>query len=48
MGLKNYCQGLMLPLKRKSMEALAAALDPFHVLTLHQSLRQFVAFAVVG
>jgi SRSO17 transposase len=42
-GLKNYCQGLMLPLKRKSMEPLAAALDPFHVPTLHQSLQQFVA-----
>jgi SRSO17 transposase len=42
-GLKNYCQGLMLPLKRKSMEPLAAAIDPFHVPTLHQSLQQFVA-----
>ncbi len=41
-GLKNYCQGLMLPLKRKSMEPLAAALDPCHVPTLHQSLQQFV------
>ena len=42
-GLKNYCQGLMLPLKRKSLEPLAAALDPLHVPTLHQSLQQFVA-----
>jgi len=42
-GLKNYCQGLMLPLKRKSMEPLAAAIDPYHVPALHQSLQQFVA-----
>lgn len=33
----------MLPLKRKSMEPLAAAIDPEHVQALHESLQQFVA-----
>jgi SRSO17 transposase len=42
-GLRNYCQGLMLPLQRKSMEPLAAALDPEHVCARHPSLQQFVA-----
>jgi len=42
-GLRNYCQGLMLPLQRKSMEPLAAAIDPAHVCARHQSLQQFVA-----
>lgn len=42
-GLVNYCHGLMLPLKRKSMEPLAAAIDPCHVPALHQSLQHFVA-----
>ena len=30
-GLADYCRGLMLPLKRKSFEPLAAAIDPIHV-----------------
>lgn len=42
-GLKNYCQGLMLPVQRKSMEPLAAAIDPYHVGARHQSLQNFVA-----
>jgi SRSO17 transposase len=42
-GLVNYCRGLMLPLKRKSIEPLAASLDPYHVPSLHQSLHHFVA-----
>lgn len=42
-GLKDYCRGLMLPLQRKSIEPLAAALDPYHVPALHQSLHHFVA-----
>lgn len=42
-GLKHYCQGLMLPLHRKSMEPLAAAIDPYHVCARHQSLQNFVA-----
>jgi len=43
LGLKKYCGGLMLPLKRKSMEPLAAAIDPEHVQALHESLQHFVA-----
>ncbi len=27
-GLKDYCRGLMLPIKRKSVEPLAAHVDP--------------------
>lgn len=42
-GLMNYCNGLMLPLKRKSIEPLAASLDPLHVPSLHQSLHHFIA-----
>ncbi len=30
--------GLMLPLKRKSVEPLAASMDPLHVQAKHQSL----------
>lgn len=40
---KSYCQGLMLPLKRKSIEPLAASIDPEHVRSVHQSLHHFVA-----
>jgi SRSO17 transposase len=42
-SLKNYCSALMLPLKRKSIEPLAAAIDPLHVPAMHQSLQHFVA-----
>jgi SRSO17 transposase len=42
-SFKSYCQGLMLPLKRKSVEPLAASIDPLHVSSLHQSLNHFVA-----
>jgi SRSO17 transposase len=42
-GLKDYCSALMLPLKRKSVEPLAAAIDPLHVQSMHQSLHHFVA-----
>ena len=42
-GLKDYCRALMLPLKRKSMEPLAAAIDPTDVPAPHQSLQHFVA-----
>jgi SRSO17 transposase len=42
-GLKDYCSALMLPLKRKSIEPLAAAIDPLHVQSTHQSLHHFVA-----
>ena len=43
LGLKDYCTALMLPLKRKSIEPLAAAIDPYHVRAMHQSLHHFVA-----
>lgn len=42
-GLMDYCQGLMLPIKRKSVEPLAAHMDPEHVQAKHQSLHHFVA-----
>ena len=29
-GLKDYCTGLMLPIRRKSVEPLAATVDPLH------------------
>jgi SRSO17 transposase len=43
LALKDYCSALMLPLKRKSIEPLAAAIDPYHVPAMHQSLHHFVA-----
>ena len=42
-GLKGYCTGLMLPLARKSVEPMAARIDPTHVSARHQSLHHFVA-----
>lgn len=42
-GLRGYCQGLMLPIRRKSVEPLAAHLEPEHVSARHQSLHHFVA-----
>ena len=42
-GLKGYCTGLMLPLARKSVEPMAASLEPQHVSARHQSLHHFVA-----
>jgi SRSO17 transposase len=42
-GLKGYCRGVMLPLERKSVEPLAASLEPRRVRALHQSLHHFVA-----
>jgi SRSO17 transposase len=42
-SLREYCSALMLPLKRKSVEPLAAAIDPLHVQSTHQSLHHFVA-----
>jgi SRSO17 transposase len=44
-GLKGYCTGLMLPLSRKSVEPMAARLDPLHASAAHQSLHHFVANA---
>lgn len=42
-GLKDYCRGLLLPLERKSVEPLAAHVDPQHVRAGHQALHHFVA-----
>ncbi|QRN43288.1 hypothetical protein GDR29_12510 [Xanthomonas oryzae pv. oryzae] len=42
-GLHGYCRGLMLPLERKSVEPLAAHLDPLRTRAQHQALHHFVA-----
>ena len=42
-GLRGYCSGLMAPLSRKSVEPMAAHLDPQHTRSRHQSLHHFVA-----
>ena len=44
-GLAGYCTGLMLPLSRKSVEPIAARVDPLHASAKHQSLHHFVAKA---
>ncbi len=44
-GLRGYCTGLMLPLSRKSVEPMAARVDPLHASAKHQSLHHFVAKA---
>jgi SRSO17 transposase len=44
-GLSGYCTGLMLPLRRKSVEPMAARVDPLHASARHQSLHHFVAKA---
>ena len=38
--LKSYCTGLLLPIKRKSVEPMAARLAPDNVRRMHQSLHQ--------
>ena len=42
-GLRGYCSGLMSPLKRKSVEPMAAHLAPSTTRSRHQSLHHFVA-----
>ena len=42
-GLSGYCTGLMLPLPRKSVEPMAARVDPLHASARHQALHHFVA-----
>ncbi len=44
-GLKAYCTGLMLPGGRKSVEPMAARIDPLHASARHQALHHFVAKA---
>lgn len=43
MGFVEYSRGLMLPIERKSVEPLAAHIDPWHVSAKHQSLHHVVA-----
>jgi SRSO17 transposase len=43
--LKAYCTGLILPGERKSIEPMAARVDPDRVQAAHQSLHHFVAKA---
>jgi SRSO17 transposase len=43
--LKNYCKGLLLPGERKSVEPIAARLDPDSVQAMRQSLHHLVAKA---
>ena len=40
--LKNYCRGLLLPLERKSVEPMAARLEPDNVRQAHQSLHHLL------
>jgi SRSO17 transposase len=44
-GLRGYCTGLVMPLARKSVEPMAAYLDPLHASAKHQALHHFVAKA---
>ena len=44
-GLAGYCTGLMLPLSRKSVEPMAARVDPLRASARHQALHHFVAKA---
>jgi SRSO17 transposase len=44
-GLRGYCTGLMLPLSRKSVEPMAARVDPMRASARHQALHHFVAMA---
>jgi SRSO17 transposase len=44
-GLEGYCTGLLLPLARKSVEPMAARIDPHHASARHQALHHFVAKA---
>src|SRR6187551_2100637 len=43
--LKAYCTGLLLPGERKSVEPMAARMQPGRVQAAHQSLHHFVAKA---
>ena len=43
--LRGYCTGLLLPGERKSIEPMAARLNPQHVQAAHQSLHHLVAKA---
>src|ERR1035441_5341638 len=40
---RSYCTGLLLPGERKSVEPMAALIDPTNVRKSHQSLHHFVS-----
>ena len=42
-GLRGYCTGLILPGARKSVEPMAARIDPLRASARHQALHHFVA-----
>src|ERR1700744_5222488 len=42
---RAYCTGLLLPGERKSIEPMAARLEPAHVQAKHQALHHVVAVA---
>ncbi len=42
---RSYCTGLILPGERKSVEPIAARVEPARVQAAHQSLHHFVAKA---
>jgi SRSO17 transposase len=44
-ALRSYLLGLLLPGDRKSVEPMAAKIDPFHVSATHQSMHHFVSNA---
>ncbi len=46
-GLSGYCTGLMLALSRKSIEPMAARVDPLRASARHQALHHFVAKALL-
>jgi SRSO17 transposase len=43
--LRAYCLGLMRPGERKSVEPMAARVDPRRVSAMHQAMHHFVAKA---
>ena len=43
--LRAYCVGLMLPGDRKSVEPMAARVEPRRVSSMHQAMHHFVANA---
>ena len=43
--LRDYCSGLLLPGERKSIEPMAARIDPTNVRRKHQSMHHFIADA---
>ena len=46
--LKDYCKGLLLPGERKSIEPMAARLDPHNVQATRQSLHLSFAITTSG